>query len=339
MSYPKCSIGLRWAVCLVLAVVGSASVAAPAGNLFAAEVPISERTQDAQKAAMRQALAVVMVKVSGSRSIARQANAQLILDDAQGFVQQYRYTPNNTLLVAFDGRKLQADMRTAGLPVWGADRPATLVWLAIDRGDGERQLMSAADQGEIRTEIETLAAARGIPLVWPLYDSTDRAQVEVADVWGGFTDNIVEASRRYGTEAVLVARMSQGASGSLYGTWALNLEGEADNWRGNFENSINRLADFYAQRLAVSAADGPATRVPMTISNLTSATAYAEAINTVQKLSAVERIDVVQVMGDRVVLELSLRGDANQVSRALGLSRSLRPDPDSAGTLAYRFGR
>lgn len=249
--------------------------AAPAGNLFAAEVEISERTKEAKLDATQRALAEVLVKVSGSRLITREANAQVLLESAESYVQQFRYTPNGTILLGFDGRKLQNEMRVAGLPVWGSDRPATLMWLAIDYGNGDRRLLTADDQGEIRTELETLAASRGIPLVWPLYDSTDRALVEVADIWGGFDDNIFDASERYGTEAVLVARVASGASGPMYGTWALSIEGVDTEWRGGFGQSINRLADYYAERLSVISSSGPVSQLVINISGLTNAGAYA----------------------------------------------------------------
>ncbi|MFK8031171.1 MAG: DUF2066 domain-containing protein [Gammaproteobacteria bacterium] len=332
-----------FATVLFIAVLSTVpvSLAAPAGNLFAAEVPVSERTSEAKEEATQRALAEVLVKVSGSLSIASEANANLILEDAGSYVQQFRYTSNGTLLVGFDGRKLQSEMRAAGLPVWGADRPSTLVWLAVDYGDGDRRILGADDQGEIRNEIEGHAAARGVPLVWPLNDSTDRATVEATDVWGGFTENITVASRRYGTEGVLVARVSQGPDGPMYGTWDLNIEGDATNWSGNFGDSINRLADFYAERLSVASSSGPATRVAMSIDGLTSAKAYADAISAIEKLSVVESVQVAQVSNQRVVLDLTLRGDTTQVSRALGLSRlfEAETDADNSATLAYRYTR
>ncbi len=316
-----------------------AANAAPAGNLFAAEVDISERTKEAKRDATRRALAEVMIKVSGSRTIAREGNARVLLESAESYVQQFRYTPNGTILLGFDGRKLLNEMRVAGLPVWGSDRPATLMWLAVDYGNGDRQLITADNQGEVRREIETLAASRGIPLVWPLYDSTDRAMVQVADVWGGFDDNIIEASERYGTEAVLVARVARGASGPMYGSWELSIEGVDTNWRGGFGQSINRLADYYAERLSVTRSSGPASRLAMSITGLGNAAAYADAISSVEKLGMVDRLQVVQVNADQVVLDLTVRGDASQLKRALGLNRVLAPDADSSGTLAYRYTR
>jgi hypothetical protein len=50
-------------------------------------------------------------------------------------------------------------------------------------------------------------------------------------------------------------------------------------------------------------------------------------------------VQVVQVIDNQVLLELTLRGDAAQLSRALGLSRVLMPDPDGGATLAYRYAR
>lgn len=316
-----------------------AAQAAPAGNLFAAEVPVRERTAEAKEEATRLALAQVLVKVSGSRATPGEGAAQILIEDAQSYVQQFRFTPNGTLLVGFDGRKLQNDMRVAGLPVWGSDRPETLVWLAIDYGNGERRLLAADERSDIRNEVEILAASRGIPLIWPLNDSIDRAAVEVTDVWGGFAENITAASARYGAEGVLVARVSRGPQGEFFGSWELHIEGDSSNWRGGFAQSIDRVANFYADRLAVAASSGPAERLSLSITGLNSAGAYAEALAELEKLSVVDRVKVLQVSGERVMLELVLRGDGGRVSRALGLSRILQPDPDSSGVLTYRYAR
>lgn len=64
-----------------------------------------------------------------------------------------------------------------------------------------------------------------------------------------------------------------------------------------------------------------------------------QAISTIERLGMVNRVQVVQVIENQVVLELTLRGDASQLSRALGLSRVLKSDADGSSTHAYRYAR
>lgn len=328
--------------CLAGIGFSNSAQAATAANIFAAEVAVNERTEDARKLAAAQGLARVMVKVSGDRRIAQNAAAAPLLSNALAYVQQHRFTPNGTILLGFDGRTLQRDMRAAGLPVWRSSRPATLVWLAVDYGNGDRRIIDANEQGEVRTSLETYAAERGIPLVWPLYDSVDRATVEPADVWGGFAENIVNASVRYDADAILVARVSQGSNGSFYGRWELKLDGENSEWQGGLKQSINRLTDFYAARLASPMTSGDPQTVDVLVDGLGSASAYASVLDSIQKLSIVEQAQVVGVFGAQVQLRLKIRGDASQVKRALSFSRVLTPLESAASTdgmLMYRYGR
>lgn len=320
---------------------GSVASAARTGHLYSAEVPVSEKSAEEKTRAASEALLQVLVKLTGNRRIGQNPVATGMLQTAEDFVQQYRYTPNSTMLFGFDGRNLQEALRQAQLPVWGADRPATLVWLAVDDGAGDRQLLSADDQGEVRSQVETVAAERGIPLVWPLNDSIDRSQVTAADVWGGYSENVDKASMRYGADAILVARISRGSNGAFFGNWHLQLLDEKQEWRGGLNSSVHRLADFYASRLAsVAGADGD-EMVRMLVSGLENGRAYARVLGAIEKLSTVERVQVLQAVGDTVSLELTLRGDREQLRRLLGFSRVLevQPQTDASDTLLYRYLR
>lgn len=318
------------------------AAAALAGNLFAAEVSVEDRTAEKKTLAASRALAVVLVKVSGDRNINQQSAAAGLLQRAEEFIQQYRYTPNNTLLVGFDGRLLQQEMRSAGLAVWSADRPATLVWLAIDEGDGERYILSADNHGELRTEIEAVAAERGLALIWPLNDSVDLAVLTAADIWGGYSDKVRQASVRYGADALLVGRIGPGTNGAYYGNWHLQIEGEEQEWRGTVAQSVHKVTDFLAARLAGTAGDQQGARVAMQISGLQDARAYAHALSTLEKLGTVQRVDVLQILDDTVQLQLNLHGDAGQVRRALSFGGVLTPDTrmeSSSSSLYYHYGK
>ena len=59
---------------------------------------------------------------------------------------------DNTLWVSFDGEAIERTLREAGQTVWGIDRPLTLVWLAVDWGRGEREVIAADDPERSRDQ-------------------------------------------------------------------------------------------------------------------------------------------------------------------------------------------
>jgi hypothetical protein len=95
----------------------------------------------------------------------------------------------------------------------------TLLWVAVDGGQGERAVLPAAGAPpdttqemadlleSIRTSNTAIADQRGLPITLPLLDLEDMNQIEFADVWGGFEQSLLPASTRYGADAVLVGRI------------------------------------------------------------------------------------------------------------------------------------
>ena len=115
------------------------------------------------------------------------------------------------------------------MPVWGPERPLTLVWIAVDDGVGGRALLGANEAAQfgtpttpqraellttVRADVVAAADERGLPIAWPLLDLEDLNAVTFTDVWGGFDDRIVAASTRYRADAVLIGRVRPGIFGN-----------------------------------------------------------------------------------------------------------------------------
>src|SRR6185503_18770188 len=106
----------------------------------------------------------------------------------------------------------QVDQALAALqkPVWGPERPLTLLWIAVDDGNGGRALLGANDTAALgldpnppgmterlaalRKDLQSVADERGLPITLPLLDLEDLGAVTFADVWGGFEDRVAGAS-------------------------------------------------------------------------------------------------------------------------------------------------
>ena len=79
-------------------------------DLFEAEVPVSSQTPVVRTTAMQQALAEVLVRVTGQRELLQQPSGRALLGNAGNYVQQYRYftvpgtePPQLKMRVRFDG--------------------------------------------------------------------------------------------------------------------------------------------------------------------------------------------------------------------------------------------
>jgi hypothetical protein len=298
--------------------------------------------EDDRAAGFEDALAQVLVRVTGRRDIAGRDEARAVLENAQSYAQQFRQPAPGRLWVAFDGAALERDLAQLGVPVWGADRPATLLWVAVDAGGGSRFVLSSGAESGVETRLrDALRAAavrRGIPVMFPLMDAEDRSRASFAEVWGGFEDSILAASARYGADAVLVGRMN--ASDPGFVRWTLLDESGSQRWSGGLEESIDRVADVFAARFAVVSSGG-ASVVNLAVSGVASVEDYARVLRFLERLTAVESCTVERVEGEEVLFRLALRGDAAALEEAIGLGRLLSREPSAPGDpgLRYRVSR
>ncbi len=337
---------------LLLLLYCTAAPAVTRTDIYTATLPVPDQSAEARAAAVTQAFEQVLVKMTGQRDVAARPEAQALLASSGRYLAAFRYeqetiidpeTNENreqTLLQArFDAQAMARAVREAGLPLWGDERPTTLVWLALEDG-GQRVLLSgdAADDpasfgAEALEALQAAAAARGIPLLLPLLDGQDRAQVAYADVAGGFAEQVLAASERYGADAVLVGRVLH--TGQVWsGRWQLLEAGQPPSqWENRdpvleaaLQGGINPLADTFAARFALQTVSGAVgSQVDLRIDGVDSLAAYARVLDYLEKLTPVQNAIVREVAAQQLVIRLALRGDVAHLERALKLGRVLAP--------------
>ncbi|MEJ2516061.1 MAG: DUF2066 domain-containing protein [Gammaproteobacteria bacterium] len=330
----------RVSLVLVIAMVGlswPAAEAAEVSGLYAVEVPLEDGDRDA---AFRDALGRVLVRVTGRRDAASAPGVAPLLDAASSYVQQFRNPTSETLWVSFDGRALEQALIELGQPLWGRDRPAVLLWLAADAGGGTRFVVPAepetGPEEALKAQMEAAAERRGLPLVFPLMDAEDRSRASFAEVWGGFEDAIAEASARYGPEAVLVGRVSAGDPAR--GRWVLYTPDGTERWVAGPAESVDRVADQFANRLAV-VSSGSGSVVEVQVRGVTSVEDYGRVVSFLEGLTAVQAMDLDRLEGSTLFFRASLHGDRSAFDQAVRLGGVLRPadrDPGQGG-LVYRL--
>lgn len=299
-------------------------------RLYEVRVPVSDQSAAERNRALEAALRQVAVRVSGTREAARSDVLPTDPGQVDRVVQQYGYVgkPDGLeLQVRFEPAATDQMLRQHGLPVWGADRPTTLVWLAVQDG-GERRLVGSDEPGAAGAALRDAAQDRAIPLILPLLDLEDQARVRFGDVWGGFFDSVQTASTRYNADAVLIGRL-QRQSGGWLARWTLFDRDQVRQWSQNTndlneaaQTGVNGLADALAARYA-ERSGAQSDRVQVRIDDVRSLDDYAQVSKFLRSREFVSEARLLGVDGDRARFELQLRGSPQLLQRSLRLWQRL----------------
>ncbi|MDX9740550.1 MAG: DUF2066 domain-containing protein [Gammaproteobacteria bacterium] len=348
-------------VLLLIALFAGIAAAAEVEDLYEAQVPVTGQAETERLRALGAAFEAVLVKVTGRRESTAEPDIAAALQRPMNYVQQYLYTPlapvdgspyTESIHVRFDARAVDALVQRAGVPLWGRERPATLLWVAVDEGD-RRYLLSADDVGELRDALEDEARRRGLPALFPLLDLEDRRNVSFTDVWGNFRSVVTEASARYQVAAVAVARLLRERDGRWSARWSLYHEGAEDHWSipageapMTIAGGIDAIADTLAARYARSSPQGSGAYADMVVAGIDSLPEYRRAMRYLERLDQVRELKVIAVEADRAVFRVRIDGDAETLARTVAFGKTLVATPLERGsvpgepevaTLSYRL--
>lgn len=329
---------------LVCVFMGAAAGAVEVTSLYTAQVPFDRERPDPRAHAYEIALAQVVLRVSGSELVNDVVLFDTLFPEPAAYVTQFRPGPDDTLFVSFDGEALEAALQRAGQPVWGGDRPLTLVWIAVDWGQGEREILGAADADEsadsarsinrdrrLRERILDIAGRRGLPVAFPLQDGEDLASVSFSDVWGGFDDRVLDASRRYDVNSVLIGRIR--ADEGSRDRWSYHFGGDRRSFSGEPEEVISQVSDVLAAEFAIGG-DEPLRTVLLNVHGITTVEAYGELSGALADINLIDRYVITEVAADRISFEVTAHGGASRLARALrfvGLIEQERIDTSGFG--------
>lgn len=309
-------------------------------NLYLAEVPVESQDRKERQEAIGKGLREVLVRVSGQYAVLTVPAIEAALKQPTRYVQRYRYQTRKIdeqtqleIRVQFDETTVNKLIRDNNLPVWGRNRPVTLVWLAVDDRKG-RKLITADKQGDDRAMLEQQAKQRGMPIRLPLYDLTDRAKLGVSDVWGNFEDRIMDASVRYQTDNVLVGRVYKTYGDTWGGRWTLYSEGRRTDWESNGESmelallpGVSSAADKLAQRYAlVEDTTISPDLVRIQVEGISGLPAYNRVSTYLDSLDVVSRVVPGEVRPDSVIFELTSRRGRVAVAQAISFGHTLVPE-------------
>ena len=296
--------------CAVLSVHASA---VPLHDLYRVREPVSSQQTGDREEAMRKAFDTLVLRLTGSSDMDGGALAEL-RKDPQQLVSRYAYE-GDALVVSFDQSTTERALRTAGLSLWGADRPSILTWW-LNESPGGTQLVGDAQQGA--ADLQAAAQHRGLPLRLPLADLSEQLAATADAVTAEQPRALLDVSERYDTDGLLAVLAKQSAD-AFEADWRF--------WSGDKQtqgkvsgNSLAAVADKIM--LAVSTFLAPQYRVaPGATTEITlevrgaNVSRFAELDRLLEPFAArLRRVD-----SDRLVYRLS--ASPEQLRAQLALAR------------------
>ena len=245
-------------------------------TLYTAQVALDEEQDDPRSEAYKAALGEVLLRVSGTQLSSDPEMIELLFPSPASYVVQFRPGEDDTLWVSFDGEAIEQVLRQSGQTVWGSERPLTLIWLAVDWGQGDREIIAAGDPDQsrdsgrsidrdrqLRQRVMDMAERRGLPVLFPLLDTEDQRNVTFSDIWGGFDEQLLVASERYEVDSVLVGRIRPDSN--QRNRWNYYFADDERVWSGEPEMVLGLVADKLADEFAISG-DAPLEYVNLGVS-------------------------------------------------------------------------
>ncbi|MGA9853673.1 MAG: DUF2066 domain-containing protein [Gammaproteobacteria bacterium] len=338
--------------------IGFMAHAAVMPGLYEASVSVPDQSATARNVALQQALAAVLVKVTGDRAAPGLPELATILKDPSQFLQQYRYQQTSTdgsatstptvmfdltrtgtpaipltnlmLWAKFDPEVLDRAVRAANEPLWGQERPVTLVWLAIDDASS-KTIVSATNNPAVVQAMTAAADARGMALIFPRMDAQDQQSIGFPDIANNDLTRIQQASQIYKADATLVGSVYMTTPGQFAARWQLSTNSESAAWTATPDalpavtaGGIQTTADHYAQWFAVAAGSVGISGVSVSVAGINSVDAYAKVLAYLTGLTAVKGVQVTRVNNGTVYFSLDTHGSLENLRQAALLGGVLK---------------
>jgi hypothetical protein len=317
---------------LLSILLGLASTTAVALQMpiYEGEAALAAGQGDQDEGALRAALAQVLVKVSGDRSVAVDPGLAAALADARRIaltVAARSQADGTRVLVAnFDPGAVHDRLAALGRPVWQADRTPLLVWLGID--DGQQKQIASSHQAAALGAMNSRARARGIPMLLPQMDGVDQNRINPVTLWGAPPQTVIAASQRYGVQAMLVILLSRGTS---WQARYMLIDGRShEEWSQSDAQSnallaaaIDGAADRMARRYAVEPQGSAIGAVEWWVEGVRDAQDYATVAGYFGKLEFVHDFRVLRAEGERLHLHLELAVGERRLRQLLAMDGRL----------------
>ncbi|MGH8162166.1 MAG: DUF2066 domain-containing protein [Gammaproteobacteria bacterium] len=304
-----------------------------ANGLYAAASPVPNQSAQARAAALQKDLATVFVKVSGAPGADKLSSGA----GASALVLEYRYQtlPSASggglaLWARFDKKRVNAALASAGMPIWGENRPRVVAWVL-----GPAGLVGDDATNSVARALHQAAAQRGVPLVLPLMDIVDRQQVSGFDIKTFALAPIEKASQRYDAQAFLVGTIHQprAKGGPVSSRWQFDLAGTSSPFPVTAPTpasvaaaAVGKAAGLLAAQFARTPGEGQTGLIALAVTGVDNLKTEASVRRYVAGVGGVKTLRLASVSGGVLNFMLNYTGSPQDFARQLSLSGFLTRD-------------
>ena len=294
-------------------------------------------------AAMREALAAVLVRLSGKREVLRSEAVQQALDNGRAYLLRYstatskehftntqgQRVPVTELLFDFDPNRVINLLKSAGEPIWELHRPVVVVWWTVDEAGG-RFLLNEAEHGDLAAAIARAGQRYGVQFRIPLMDASDRYLVNSATVSGYMVEELQNASIRYGADHMVVGGSQLDRHGSWRANWQWVSPQHARVVRSDgmtpvemFDEIGERVAAEMSTAYAVVIEEGAGDTFWLEVSDIGSFAEYKTVHDYLSGLPNLNAMKLVGINQSQLCYRMALKTSMDQFRRIIRQNRKL----------------
>jgi hypothetical protein len=331
---------------LLLTMISVSSVyAEPVKKIYTQRILVVDQSDQHRKQAASDALAKVLVRVTGLKRTAQDIRLKGLLSNAEAYVQSFYYESSkelilyrdqevqaSTLVLSFSSKELEKLLRSYELPIWPANRPSILVWMVQDSVAG-RTITPLDGDSEMGSLLASVSDEMGLPLVLPMLDLQDQQSINTKQLWDLDFTSIGKASQRYLVDAILVGRYSQTSSGLWLASWSLLhkgrqllFDGQGQTQAELIDAGLTEVTEYLAGLYSIVTDDSMTNALTMAVSGINNFADYVELLAYMDGLAVVNKSMPAAVRGNELVLKIYLNGDLALLLDALELDNKLGED-------------
>ena len=313
-------------------------------DLFTVELPVADQTTGLRLESFSQAFKQVIVKVSGSDDALRSQAFERPIERSARYVKQFRYVNRNLpdeeefdagrllLRIDFDQQLVESLLREHNFPVWGRERPSSLLVISYDVNENIK-LVSDDSTPDLIEALDQAAAVHAVPVLFPLMDLEDIALVNIGDIVSRQYDSINTMATRYAPDALLVGQIVGRSGKGWQGDWEVRFADQIFKW--DFKASskqavVDQVIRHLAKILALEYALEDHRRVEQSLLLSVSALEGIDNLIKVQKylqsLNVVDSARVAMINNDVVTYRLKLRNDPADLQRLIDFGEVLEQE-------------
>ena len=313
-------------------------------DLFTVQLPVADQTTGLRLESFSQAFRQVVVKVSGSDDALRSPALERPIESSARYVKQFRYINRSLpegdepdagrlyLRIDFDQQLIESLLRENNFPVWGRERPSSLLVISYDVNENI-QLVSEDSTPDLIEALDQAASIHAVPVLFPLMDLEDIGLVNIGDIVSREFGKIQTMAARYAPDALLVGQVLGRSGQGWQGDWEVRFADQIFKWKFEAPSKnavIEQVIRHLAKILALEYALEDHRRVEQTLLLSVSALEGIDNLIKVQKylksLNVVDSVRVAMINKDVITYRLKLRNNPEDLQRLIDFGEVLEQE-------------